>query len=66
MSKSVAEKMGVRAECALVLIDAPEEGVAALELRPLQLARRLEGEFDYLRPIQLQPGVRGVRLLAIA
>ena len=48
MTRTVAEKMGVRAGVRAHLAGAPPEAVAAMQLPALELADRLEGSFDHL------------------
>jgi hypothetical protein len=48
MAKSVAQKMGIRANMRAFLLNAPESALEALELPDLVVSSRLEGNFDYL------------------
>ena len=48
MSRTVADKMGVRAGCRAYLDSAPDDAVRHLGLPELERADRLRGGFDYL------------------
>ena len=48
MTRTVAEKMGVRAGSRAHLVGAPADALAALDLPDLELTAELTGEFDYL------------------
>lgn len=48
MRKSVAEKMGIKTGIRGILIDAPEEAVAAIEIPDMDIADELEDDFDYI------------------
>ena len=48
MTKSVAEKMGIKKDSRAILVNAPAEAVAAIDLPNLDIASRLTGYFDYI------------------
>lgn len=54
--RTVAEKMGIKPETRAHLVGAPDESVAAMELPVLDVADRLEAEFDYLHLFVTQQG----------
>lgn len=48
MTGSVSRKMGIKEGTRALLVDAPAEAVAAMDLPALELARKLTGKFDYI------------------
>lgn len=48
MTKSVAEKMGIREGARTFFVNAPAESVEAIDLPPLERIDTLTGEFDYI------------------
>lgn len=46
--KTVAQKMGIKADSRAYLRDAPAEAVEAMQLPTLALSRLLTGQFDYI------------------
>jgi hypothetical protein len=48
MQKSVAQKMGVKAESRTYFQSAPVEALQAIELPTLMISKRLTGTFDYI------------------
>lgn len=48
MTKSVAEKMGIREGARAFFVNAPAESVEAIDLPPLERIDTLTGEFDYI------------------
>lgn len=48
MTRNVSEKMGVRTECRALLVHAPRDAYAALELPAIRLTHEMSGEFDYI------------------
>lgn len=48
MTKTVAEKMGVKENMRSLLINAPESALGSMELPPVQIEIKLDGEFDYI------------------
>ena len=48
MIRTVAEKMGIKKDSRAILVDAPEEAIAAIDLPSLNIASRLTGYFDYI------------------
>jgi hypothetical protein len=47
-SKSVAQKMGIKAETRAFFLNASEAVLETLSLPDLEVAKRLEGKFDYI------------------
>jgi hypothetical protein len=48
MTKSVAEKMGIKEDGRAIFVDAPVEAIEAFNLPSLNIASRLTGYFDYI------------------
>lgn len=48
MSKTVAEKMGIKESMRSILINAPESSVKSIELPPIKIKAKLNGLFDYI------------------
>lgn len=48
MTKTVAQKMGVKAGCRAYFQDAPKDVLDAMKLPDLAQSERLDGSFDYL------------------
>ena len=48
MTRSVAEKMGIKKDARAILVDAPPGIADAIGLSDLNLASRLAGDFDYI------------------
>ena len=48
MTKTVAQKMGVKEGSRAIFINAPKEAVETINLPHLDIASKLDGEFDYM------------------
>lgn len=48
MTKTVAQKMGIKEGMRSILINAPESSVKAIELPPIEIEAELNGQFDYI------------------
>lgn len=48
MKKTVAEKMSIKEGAQAIFIHAPSEAVKAISLPSINIADRLDGEFDYI------------------
>lgn len=48
MTKSVAEKMGIKEGARAFFVNAPAESVEAMNLPPVERAEKLTGDFDYI------------------
>lgn len=48
MTKSVAEKMGIKEDSRAIFVNAPVEAIEAINLPSLNIASRLTGYFDYI------------------
>lgn len=48
ITKSVAQKMGIKKDSRVIFIDAPDDAVAALDLPELDTSTKAVGEFDYI------------------
>jgi hypothetical protein len=48
MSRSVAQKMGIREGVRAYFVNAPSSALAAIELPELEVSEELEGDFDYI------------------
>ena len=48
MTKTVAQKMGVKEGSRAIFINAPKEAVKASNLTSIDIASKLDGEFDYM------------------
>lgn len=48
MPKTVAEKMGVREDMRAILINAPESSVVSIQLPPITIEAKLDGQFDHI------------------
>lgn len=46
--KSVAQKMGIKENSRVLLINAPTEAIEGMELPAITLAKKLTGTFDYI------------------
>ena len=48
MIRTVAEKMGIKKDSRAILVNAPTEAIAEIDLPSLNIASRLTGYFDYI------------------
>lgn len=48
MMKTVAQKMGIKAESSAYFANAPKEAVEAIHLPDLKISKTMSGEFDYI------------------
>ena len=46
--KPVSKKMGIKANCYALFIDAPENALEEMQLPELEVKEKLTGEFDYI------------------
>lgn len=48
MAGAVAKKLGIKEGTRAIFVDAPDEAVEAIDAPPLDIAKNLTGEFDYI------------------
>lgn len=48
MSGAVSKKLGIKEGSRAIFVHAPEEAVAAIDPPPLEIAKSLTGDFDYI------------------
>src|SRR5687768_10944536 len=65
MQKTVAQKMGVKAESRTYFQSAPDDALNAIELPALSISKRLSGNFDYIHFFALSQAEMIKRLPAL-